>query len=221
MFFNLFCMSSPPVMWQPTPLLYSITAGSWNRPPIVHWTGGNSYCLKKFCPGTFFCSNGRISETKMTLYHSFIHFGLFHHLHHLHEGTMSPFVYRFSYKRASLMQVTASGGQICIQWKWWEAPSKPLPEAQRTQGIESLTWIIFLTISNVYPFYITQVLDSIAWVCLVHWVCCATTWIGCKFGHLIALFALITNLSTRWRYMHQWVSDTQTHRSDPRDTWVR
>ena len=29
---------------------------------------------------------------------------------------------------------------------------KTLPEAQRTQGIESLTWIIFFTISNLYPF---------------------------------------------------------------------
>ena len=29
---------------------------------------------------------------------------------------------------------------------------KTLPEAQRTQGIDSLTWIIFLTIAKLYPF---------------------------------------------------------------------
>ena len=34
----------------------------------------------------------------------------------------------------------------------WESLLKTLPEAQRTQGIESLTWIILLTKLNLYPF---------------------------------------------------------------------
>ena len=38
---------------------------------------------------------------------------------------------------------------------------------------------------------------------LIAWVCWATTWIGCKFGHQMAPLALITNLATRWRYLHQ------------------
>ena len=40
--------------------------------------------------------------------------------------------------------------------------SKTLPEAQRTQGIESLISIILLDELNLYPFQITQFLDSIA-----------------------------------------------------------
>ena len=34
-------------------------------------------------------------------------------------------------------------------------------------------------------------------------VLCATPWVGCKFGHQMMLFALITNLATRWRNTHQ------------------
>ena len=47
---------------------------------------------------------------------------------------------------------------------WWQT----LPEAQRTQGIESMTWIIFLTDMNWKYFWlkeIIQVADSIPWVC--------------------------------------------------------
>ena len=33
-----------------------------------------------------------------------------------------------------------------------EGVIETLPEAQRTQGIESLTWIILLTKLNLYPF---------------------------------------------------------------------
>ena len=49
-------------------------------------------------------------------------------------------------------------------WKKWE---KTLPEAQRTQGIESITWIMFLTEISLKLFWlkkITQVTDSIPWV---------------------------------------------------------
>ena len=45
--------------------------------------------------------------------------------------------------------------------------SKTLPEAQRTQGIESITWIMFLTEINLKLFWlkkIMQVTDSIPWV---------------------------------------------------------
>ena len=44
---------------------------------------------------------------------------------------------------------------------------KTLPEAQRTQGIESITWIMFLTEINLISFWlkkIIQVTDSIPWV---------------------------------------------------------
>ena len=44
---------------------------------------------------------------------------------------------------------------------------KTLPEAQRTQGIESITWIMFLTEISLKLFWlkkITQVTDSIPWV---------------------------------------------------------
>ena len=83
------------------------------------------------------------------------------------------------------MLVVPSGGQICNQFNgatWWSnlelmqvappghqlvAKFQTLPVAQRTQGIEFITWIIFSTISDLYTFIsaagITQVLDSIVW----------------------------------------------------------
>ena len=51
--------------------------------------------------------------------------------------------------------------------KSWEKVEKTLPEAQRTQGIESITWIIFLTEINLKLLKlkkIIQVLNSIPWV---------------------------------------------------------
>ena len=50
----------------------------------------------------------------------------------------------------------------------FRATHKTLPEAQRTQGIDSITWIVFLTEMNLYVFIlaseIIQVSDSIPWV---------------------------------------------------------
>ena len=96
-----------------------------------------------------------------------------------------------------------------IQKMIYAVLSKTLPEAQRTQGIESLTWITLLTKLNLYQFQITQVLDSIAWV---H---CATTWIwppdgatciDYKFSHQVASLASVAILATRCAPSISWES---------------
>ena len=53
-----------------------------------------------------------------------------------------------------------------------------LPEAQRTQGIASLTWVISPANKK------------------------NATCIGSKFGHQVAPLASVTNLATRWRHLH-------------------
>ena len=55
---------------------------------------------------------------------------------------------------------------------------KTLPEAQRTQGIASLTWVISPANKK------------------------NATCIGSKFGHQVAPLASVTNSATRWRHLH-------------------
>ena len=93
--------------------------------------------------------------------------------------------------------------------------SKTLPEAQRTQGIDSLTWVISpakynaTCIGSKFGQHVMQLelVPSVAtrW-CYLHYlqncppdgaIC-----ISCKFGHQMAPLALVPNLATRWRYFH-------------------
>ena len=68
--------------------------------------------------------------------------------------------------------------------------NKILPEAQRTQGIDFITWV------NLSA-RIVQIDFS------------GTFWINCKFGQQIAPLKLVQNLVTRWRHMHDSKFDHQ------------
>ena len=73
---------------------------------------------------------------------------------------------------------------------------KTLPEAQRTQGIDSISWI------NLSA---RIVQDWFQWHCLNWlqiWSPYGATWISSKFGHQIAPVALVQNLVTRWCHLH-------------------
>ena len=63
---------------------------------------------------------------------------------------------------------------------------KTLPEAQRTQGLESTTWVN-LSASNSFQI---RPPDS-------------ATCISCKFGHQTARLVLVPNLVTRWRQSYK------------------
>ena len=95
-----------------------------------------------------------------------------------------------------LAQVVSSGGQKAFQgnvtmqvtwnvtqWPNFEPICNTLPEAQRTQGIDFITWV------NLSA-RIVQIYFS------------GTTWIGCKFGHQMLPLELVLNLVTRWRHLH-------------------
>ena len=100
-----------------------------------------------------------------------------------------------------------------------------LPEAQRSQGIESLTWVILLAELNLYPFQISD-FDSMALLALItnfatrlyasvailatRWCHLhhlkigppsGTTWIRSKCGHKVAPLALVLKLTIRWRHL--------------------
>ena len=64
---------------------------------------------------------------------------------------------------------------------------KTLPEAQRTQGIASLTWIISPA-KNQHWFQFWSPGGAIC--------------ISCKIVHQMAPLALVPNLATRWSHMH-------------------
>ena len=51
--------------------------------------------------------------------------------------------------------------------------------------------------------YLLNIIEFVSILDSVAWVRCATTWIGYKFGHQMVPLAFITNLATRWRYLHQ------------------
>ena len=86
---------------------------------------------------------------------------------------------------------------------------KTLPEAQRTQGIESITWVNLST-RIVWNWFQWNFLN---WLQI--WPPDGTTCIGCqfchrmhhwhidsKFDHQMAPIALVANLPTRWRTLH-------------------
>ena len=78
-----------------------------------------------------------------------------------------------------------NGWQPIMRQDW----NKTLPEAQRTQGIDFLTWV--LSPANKK-----------------NAIC-----IGSKFGHQVAPLALFANLTTRWRHLHElqiWPPDGAT-----------
>ena len=90
---------------------------------------------------------------------------------------------------------------------------KTLSEAQRTQGIASVTWIIFLTEINLKVASLVLV-PSLAkmWCNLYYfqfWPLGGANCIGWEFGLqmtllvpiLVALLALVTSLATRWRLL--------------------
>ena len=108
-----------------------------------------------------------------------------------------------------------------LQWsdrqkiQWWYS-SQTLPEAQRTQGIDSLTWVISPAKYNatcigskfgqlyVVPLVLVQNLTT-RW-CHQNWFQIwptgGATCISSKFDHQMAQFALVAQLSTRWRHSH-------------------
>ena len=102
------------------------------------------------------------------------------------------------------------------QTTWEKGRKKTLPEAQRTQGIDSLTWVISPAKYNatcigskfgqlyVVPLVLVQNLTT-RW-CHQNWFqiwpTCNAISIGSNFGHQVALLALVTNLVTRWRHLH-------------------
>ena len=74
-------------------------------------------------------------------------------------------------------------GAQAMQWPiTWQGESatliQTLPEAQRTQCIDSLTWVISWAIKK------------------------NATCIGSKFGHQVAPHASVTNLATRLHHLH-------------------
>ena len=82
-----------------------------------------------------------------------------------------------------------------------------LPEAQRTQGIETITLVMFLTEFNLKSFWlekIIQVTDSIPWV-----RCASGNVLTCQ----VAFPELVLILATRWRYLNclpMWPPDGTT-----------
>ena len=115
---------------------------------------------------------------------------------------------------------------------------KTLPEAQRTQGItiKSMTWIIFLTMSNLHQVVLLASVAILAtrW-CRLHQLKIGpptgTTFIPSKFGHQVAPLQLVPLqllvpllLDTRLHHMHchialdwhyQWLGDNLA----PRTIW--
>ena len=84
-----------------------------------------------------------------------------------------------------------------------------LPEAQRTQGIDSLTWVATYIGSKfgqlyVVPLVLVQNLTT-RW-CHQNWFqmwpTCYAISIGSNFVHQVVLLALVTQLTTRWRNLH-------------------
>ena len=73
---------------------------------------------------------------------------------------------------------------------------KTLPEAQRTQSIDSISWEN-LSARIVQDWFQWHYLNK-----LQIWSPDGATWITSKFGHQIALLALVPNLVTRSHHLH-------------------
>ena len=80
-----------------------------------------------------------------------------------------------------------------INFQHWE---ETLPEAQRTQGIESITWVISPAKKN------ENSVDKKSQV---------KDFIGSNFGQQVALLALVTSLTTRWRDLYWLVFHLNMH----------
>ena len=79
---------------------------------------------------------------------------------------------------------------------------KTLPEAQRTQKIDSVTWIKF---SNTMTPLALVTNFATRWRHLHKlqiWQPDGATCISCKFGNHMATLALFPNLATRWHHLH-------------------
>ena len=103
---------------------------------------------------------------------------------------------------------------------------KTLPEAQRTQGIASKTWVISpanggsTCNSSKFGHQMAQLalVPNLAtrWHhlhLLQIWPSDGATCISCKFSHQVAPFALVANLTARWRHLHKlqiWPPDSAT-----------
>ena len=104
-----------------------------------------------------------------------------------------------------LVQVVSFGGQIC---KWYQLMTKfesnvnvpcgcqTLPEAQRTQSIQSITWVNLST-RIVWNWFQWNFLN---WLQI--WTPDGATSIDYKFGHPLAPIALVPNLTTRCNHLH-------------------
>ena len=93
-----------------------------------------------------------------------------------------------------------------------------LPEAQRTQRIESITWVNLSTIIvwNWFQWNFLQIWPPDGATCngcqFCHWWTTCTLipiWppdgancISCKFAHQMALLSLVPYLTTRWHHLH-------------------
>ena len=73
---------------------------------------------------------------------------------------------------------------------------KTLPEAQRTQGIDSISWVN-LSARIVQDWFQLHYLN---WLQI--WWPDGTTLISSKFGHQIAPLALVQNLVIRWSHLN-------------------
>ena len=101
------------------------------------------------------------------------------------------------------------GSLFSLQTVPWSVIHKTLPEAQRTQGIESITWVNLST-RIVWNWFQWNFLN---WLQI--WPPDGATCIGCqfchrmhhlhidsKFDHQMAPIALVPYLTTRWHHLH-------------------
>ena len=126
----------------------------------------------------------------------------------------------FDHQMASLALVT----NMSTRWH-----HKTLPEAQRTQNIDSITWVNLSTIIvwNWFQWNFLQIWPPDGATCngcqFCHWWTTCTLipiWppdgancISCKFAHQMALLSLVPYLTTRWHHLHwlqTWPPDVTT-----------
>jgi len=127
----------------------------------------------------------------------------------------------------------------------WLLRLKTLPEAQRTQGIESITWVNLSTriVWNLFQWNFLnwlQIWPPDCATCIgcqfCHrmqpleywfqiWPPDAANCISCKFAHQMAPLALVPYLTTRWHHLHwlqtwppdgtTWISYKFVHQMSP------
>ena len=94
-------------------------------------------------------------------------------------------------------------------WRRRKTALKTLPEAQRTQSIESTTWVNLSArrVQNWFHVVFLGLVSNLAtrWRHshkLPSWPLDGTTCIGSKFDHKMTPLALVINLTTKWRHLH-------------------